>query len=315
VLQNEFWSRVFTFVPTATKDDGEEIDEKRFLQTIDFQIENGVDGICIFGSTGGNGSFTDEEMKKATALAAKHINGRVPLVAGTGARTTTACIALSKHAEHVGCDGVMVLPVSYWPLTPDEVFDHYERVSRAIKIPICVYNNPWTTGVDMKPEFLARLTKLDNVNCIKESTGDLTRIDEGSSHADCRMGIQQPSGFHGRGERVGAGVYELRTRRRDAVFHRCGAEAGRVGGADDLGQAVSGLRFHLCEVSYSRRAHWSRYSRASCGSSPSAFAHAQCRRSLKAEIRIGPRRCTKRLTSDLRREIECSDLPARLPRS
>jgi 4-hydroxy-tetrahydrodipicolinate synthase len=176
VLQNEFWSRVFTFVPTATKDDGEEIDEKRFLQTIDFQIENGVDGICIFGSTGGNGSFTDEEMKKATALAAKHINGRVSLVAGTGARTTTACIALSKHAEHVGCDGVMVLPVSYWPLTPDEVFDHYERVSRAIKIPICVYNNPWTTGVDMKPEFLARLTKLDNVNCIKESTGDLTRI-------------------------------------------------------------------------------------------------------------------------------------------
>ncbi len=176
MLQNEFWSRVFTFVPTATKDDGEEIDEKRFLQTIDFQIENGVDGICIFGSTGGNGSFTDEEMKRATALAAKHINGRVPLVTGTGARTTTACIALSKHAEHVGCDGVMVLPVSYWPLTPEEVFDHYERVSRAIKIPICVYNNPWTTGVDMKPDFLARLTKLDNVSCIKESTGDLTRI-------------------------------------------------------------------------------------------------------------------------------------------
>ena len=140
--QNEFWSRVFTFVPTATKNDGEEIDEKRFLQTIDFQIDNGVDGICIFGSTGGNGSFTDEEMKTATTVAAKHINGRVPLVAGTGARTTTACIALSKHAEHVGCDGVMVLPVSYWPLTPDEVFDHYERVSRAIKIPICVYNNP-----------------------------------------------------------------------------------------------------------------------------------------------------------------------------
>ena len=174
--QNEFWSRVFTFVPTATKNDGEEIDEKRFLQAIDFQIDNGVDGICIFGSTGGNGSFSDEEMKTATTIAAKHINGRVPLVAGTGARTTTACIALSKHAEHVGCDGVMVLPVSYWPLTPDEVFDHYERVSRAIKIPICVYNNPWTTGVDMKPEFLARVTALNNVNGIKESTGDLTRI-------------------------------------------------------------------------------------------------------------------------------------------
>src|SRR5258708_19834578 len=115
-------------------------------------------------------------MTAATHIGVKHTNGRVSLVGGTGARTTAACIALPKHAEHVGCDGVMVLPVSYWPLTPDEVFDHYERVSRAIKIPICVYNNPWTTGVDMKPEFLAKLAKLDNVSCIKESTGALTRI-------------------------------------------------------------------------------------------------------------------------------------------
>ena len=174
--RNEFWSRVFTFVPTATKDDGETIDERGFRNAIDYQIENGVDGVCIFGSTGGNGSFTDEEMKNATAIAAKHIDGRVSLVAGTGARTTSACITLSKHAEDVGCDGVMVLPVSYWPLTTDEVFDHYERVARSIKIPICIYNNPWTTGVDMKPELLARLTELDNCNCIKESTGDLTRI-------------------------------------------------------------------------------------------------------------------------------------------
>lgn len=174
--KNEFWSRVFTFVPTATGADGEEIDEKAFRKAIDYQIENGVDGVCIFGSTGGNGSFTDDEMKKATTVAAKHIDGRISLVAGTGARTTSACIALSKHAEDVGCDGVMVLPVSYWPLTVDEVFEHYERVSKSITIPICIYNNPWTTGVDMKPEFLARLAQLDNCNCIKESTGDLTRI-------------------------------------------------------------------------------------------------------------------------------------------
>jgi 4-hydroxy-tetrahydrodipicolinate synthase len=174
--RNDFWSRVFTFVPTATKADGEEIDEKAFRTAIDYQIENGVHGVCIFGSTGGNGSFSDEEMKKATAIAARHIDGRISLVAGTGARTTSACIALSKHAQDVGCDAVMVLPVSYWPLTTDEVLDHYERVSKSVKIPICIYNNPWTTGVDMKPELLARLTKLDNCNCIKESTGDLTRI-------------------------------------------------------------------------------------------------------------------------------------------
>ena len=171
-----FWSRVFTFLPTPTADDGETIDDKRLREEIDYQIENGVDGVCVFGSTGGNGSFTDEEMKKTTAIAARHAAGRIAVVAGTGARTTSACISLSRHAQDAGCDGIMVLPVSYWPLTPDEVREHYERVARAVKLPICVYNNPWTTGVDMKPEFLAQLAKLDNVNCIKESTGDLSRI-------------------------------------------------------------------------------------------------------------------------------------------
>ena len=174
--QRNFWSRVFTFLPTPTTNDGETIDEKRLCEEIDYQIQTGVDGICVFGSTGGNGSFTDDEMKKTTAMAAKHATGRIAVIAGTGARTTSACISLSKHAQDAGCDGIMVLPVSYWPLTPDEVREHYERVSRAVKLPICVYNNPWTTGVDMKPDFLAQLAKLDNVSCIKESTVDLSRI-------------------------------------------------------------------------------------------------------------------------------------------
>jgi 4-hydroxy-tetrahydrodipicolinate synthase len=176
-MQNrDFWSRVFTFIPTPTSDDGETIDEKRLLETIDYQIENGVQGVCMFGSTGGNGSFTDDEMKKATTAAAKHIAGRISLVVGTGARTTSACLALSKHAQDVGCDGVMILPVSYWPLTNEEVLRHYERVCSQIELPICVYNNPWTTGVDMKPDLLKRIAEFNNVSCIKESSGDLSRI-------------------------------------------------------------------------------------------------------------------------------------------
>lgn len=172
----DFWARVFTFIPTPTSNDGEAIDEKKLLELIDHQIENGVHGVCIFGSTGGNGSFTEDEMKKATATTAKHIAGRIALIAGTGARTTAATIALSKHAQDVGCDGVMILPVSYWPLTNEEVLRHYERVCSQIDLPICVYNNPWTTGVDMKPELLSRIAAFNNVSCIKESTGDLSRI-------------------------------------------------------------------------------------------------------------------------------------------
>lgn len=172
----DFWSRVFTFVPTPTKDDGEQIDEAALRRVLDHQIENGVNGICVFGSTGGNGSFTEDEMLRATAVAAKHIDGRIPFIAGTGTRTTSSCIRLSKNAQDAGCGGVMILPMSYWPLTPDEVMTHYERVAASISIPICVYNNPWTTGVDMKPDFILKLSQLDNVSCVKESTGDLTRI-------------------------------------------------------------------------------------------------------------------------------------------
>ena len=245
--RNEFWSRVFTFVPTATKADGEEIDEKAFRTAIDYQIENGVHGVCIFGSTGGNGSFSDEEMQKATAIAAKHIDGRISLVAGTGARTTSACIALSKHAQDVGCDAVMVLPVSYWPLTTDEVFEHYERVSKSIKIPICIYNNPWTTGVDMKPELLARLTKLDNCNCIKESTGDLTRITAIRLLTNDQITLiagwefEQLAGLHGRRVRVGAGLHELPSEHRHEVLRRGGGKARCAGGAEHLGQAIPHL--------------------------------------------------------------------------
>ena len=159
-----------------THNDGEVINEKALRQLIDYQLGNGIDGICLFSSTGGNGSFSNDEMRKTTAIAVKHVDGRVPVIAGTGARTTYDCIELSKHAESVGCDGVLVLPVSYWPLTTDEVYEHYSRVSGSISIPICVYNVPLTTGVDLKPELLAKISMLENVSCIKESSGDLTRI-------------------------------------------------------------------------------------------------------------------------------------------
>lgn len=187
--KSKFWSQVFTFVPTPTKDDGDKIDLNNLRRVLDYQIENGVSGVCIFGSTGGNGSFSEEEMLLATAAAAKHVDGRISIIAGTGARTTASCIRLTKNAQDQGCDGVMILPVSYWPLTPDEVMKHYEKVAVSVKIPICVYNNPWTTGFDMKPDFVLKLSELDNVSCVKESTGDLSRISAIRQLAGNRLSI------------------------------------------------------------------------------------------------------------------------------
>jgi dihydrodipicolinate synthase/N-acetylneuraminate lyase len=107
INKHKLWSRVFTCIPTPTANDGESIDENALRQVIDYQVEMRVDGICVVGSTGGNGSFADDEMKRITEVASGEAGGSIPVLAGTGARTTTACIRLSKHAQEVGCDGVM----------------------------------------------------------------------------------------------------------------------------------------------------------------------------------------------------------------
>ncbi len=167
---------VSAFIVTPTKDDGETIDLAALKRFIDFQIENGVDGITVFGSTGGIGSFSEQERQQVIETAAKHINGRVPLTAGTGAIQTAESIRLSKFAADAGADGVLIVPISYWPLTDDELYGHYESISRAVDVPVGIYNNPGTTGIDMKPALIARIAQIDNVAFVKESSGDVTRI-------------------------------------------------------------------------------------------------------------------------------------------
>jgi 4-hydroxy-tetrahydrodipicolinate synthase len=167
---------VFSFIVTPTKDDGEAIDEVRLRESIDYQISNGVQGITVFGSTGGMGSFSEAERRNVIEVAAKHIDGRVRFLPGTGSITTAEAIRLSQFAEGVGADGVLVVPINYWKPTDNELYGHYEAIAQAVKIPVGIYNNPGTTGVDIKPALVARIAKIDNVGFIKESSGDMSRI-------------------------------------------------------------------------------------------------------------------------------------------
>lgn len=167
---------VFAFNATPTKDDGETIDEGRLRELADYQVDHGVHGIVVFGSTGANGSFTSEERLSAAKAAVEQVDGRIPVLCGIGSMTTTETVGLAKAVEDAGVDGVLVVPITYWPLTDDEVYEHYEQVARAVKIPVVLYNNPGTTGVDIKPALVARLAEIDNIRCIKESSSDLTRI-------------------------------------------------------------------------------------------------------------------------------------------
>jgi 4-hydroxy-tetrahydrodipicolinate synthase len=90
--------------------------------------------------------------------------------------TTSEAVRLSRYAEDAGADGVLVVPISYWPLTEHEVYEHYKAVASAISIPVVIYNNPWTTGTDIKPPTLARLAEIENIRYVKESSGDVTRV-------------------------------------------------------------------------------------------------------------------------------------------
>lgn len=161
---------------TPTRDDGETIDLSALRRFIDFQIESGVDSITVFGSTGGVGSFSETERQQVIQTAAKHINGRVPLIAGTGAIQTAESVRLSKFAAEVGADAVLVVPITYWPLNDDELYGHFETIAGAVDIPVGIYNNPGTTGVDIKPAVIGRIAEIDNIAFVKESSGDVTRV-------------------------------------------------------------------------------------------------------------------------------------------
>jgi 4-hydroxy-tetrahydrodipicolinate synthase len=166
---------VFAYPVTPTSEDGAQVDEIRLCELIDEFIDAGARGIVVLGSTGAIGSFSEAERKSIAQAAARHVHGRVPLFVGTGAMTTEETRRLSLHAESVGAAGLQIVPMSHWPLTEAEIFEHYRQVGEAVSIPIAVHNCPSLTGIDMKPALLARLTEIDNVRFLKEGSGDQAR--------------------------------------------------------------------------------------------------------------------------------------------
>jgi 4-hydroxy-tetrahydrodipicolinate synthase len=166
---------VFAYPITPTKDDGASVDEARLCELIDEFIDAGAHGIVVLGSTGAIGSFSEEERKSIAKTAARHIAGRVPLIVGPGALTTEETKRLSLHAQSIGAAGLQIVPMSHWPLTEAEIFEHYRQIGETVAIPIAVHNCPSLTGIDMKPALLARLTEIKNVKFLKEGSGDQAR--------------------------------------------------------------------------------------------------------------------------------------------
>jgi 4-hydroxy-tetrahydrodipicolinate synthase len=168
----------FTVMVTPFTESGSEIDENVLKEFVEWQIQEGVHGLIPLGSTGEFLSQTDDERSRVAEIVIKRAAGRVPVIVGTAAEWTDDVIRYSKQAEKLGADGVMIVPPFYSSPTEDELFEHYRRIGEAISIPIMVYNNPFTSNVDLKPTLVERLSRIDTVRYIKESSGDISRICE-----------------------------------------------------------------------------------------------------------------------------------------
>lgn len=166
-----------TFTVMITPFDGNgDVDLKALGDLTEWQIAQGIHGLIPLGSTGEFLSLSEEEKRAVADTVIQRAAGRVPVLIGTGAEDTRDVVRLSRQAEELGADGVMIIPPFYCTPTDDELVHHFRWVAEAITIPIMVYNNPATANVDLKPELVARLADIPGCDYIKESTLEVTRV-------------------------------------------------------------------------------------------------------------------------------------------
>jgi 4-hydroxy-tetrahydrodipicolinate synthase len=136
----------------------------RFLERIQAA---GADSIGLLGSTGGYAYLSREARQRAVRVAVECVGGKIPIIVGVGALRTDEAETLARDAKTAGADGLLLAPMSYAPLTDEEVFQHFLAVTEAGELPLCIYNNPSTTKFTFSDDLIARLARLPNVAAVK----------------------------------------------------------------------------------------------------------------------------------------------------
>jgi 4-hydroxy-tetrahydrodipicolinate synthase len=168
-----------TFVVMVTPfTDNEALDEKGLRQNIGWYITEGIHGVICNGSTSEFANLSKEERKQVIDIVVDEVRGRVPVMSGTAAHSTRETIEMTAYAHKAGCAAVLIVPPYYGGPNQDEIFEYYREVAEAVPTQIMVYNNPFTSGVDIRPKTIARIAEIDNVPYVKESSSDIRRIHE-----------------------------------------------------------------------------------------------------------------------------------------
>jgi 4-hydroxy-tetrahydrodipicolinate synthase len=152
------------------------VDEKAFRDIVDWQIEQGTDGLVPVGTTGESPTLSHDEHKKVVEWCVEQARGRVPVIAGAGSNSTHEAIDLARHAEQAGADAVLVVTPYYNKPTQEGLYQHFKMVNDAIGIPIIIYNIPPRSVVDMSVDTMKRLYELENIAGVKDATGNLARV-------------------------------------------------------------------------------------------------------------------------------------------
>ncbi|MCY0093798.1 dihydrodipicolinate synthase family protein [Hoeflea ulvae] len=171
------FSGSFTVTITPFTPGGEAIDYPAWERFLDWQVACGVPGIIILGTTGEFLTLTDDERTAFVDATVRYVNGRMKVMVGTMNAYTPNAVRYSKEAEDLGADGLMIVPPYYYTPTEDEIFNYYKAICEAQNLPIMLYNNPFTTNVDMPASLVARLTReFSQIRYIKEASQDTARV-------------------------------------------------------------------------------------------------------------------------------------------
>lgn len=186
-MKKTIFTGIATALITPLTEDG--VDYERLGNLIDWQIEQGIDGLVICGTTGESSTLSDDEHRKVISYAAERANGRVPIIAGTGSNETAYAVELTKHACDDGADAVLVVTPYYNKATQKGLIKHYSLIADKSTKPVILYNVPSRTGVNIEPATYEALADHGNIAAIKEANGNISKIVETAARVGDKLDI------------------------------------------------------------------------------------------------------------------------------
>lgn len=166
------------------------VNYEKFAELLEFQIENGTDAIIVCGTTGEASTLTHEEHLDVIKFCVEKVNGRIPVVAGTGSNCTETAVYLSTEAEKFGVDGLLLVTPYYNKATQKGLFEHFKQIADSVKLPIILYNVPSRTGCNILPQTAVKIcSEVSNIVGIKEASGNISQVVKLASLAQGKIDI------------------------------------------------------------------------------------------------------------------------------